>query len=110
MVATTPLAPLAVSLFIAALYKAVKVALGVGTSPAPPEVAYNKISLTYFTKYTGEVNNYGVPGIKLLQITTGAYGNLNGFFERLLPNAAPANNTSYLDFVTAKPFTFFSIW
>jgi hypothetical protein len=66
--------------------------------------------LTYYTKYTGEINNYGVPGIKLLQITTGAYGNLNGFFERLLPNPAPANNTAYLDFVTAKPFTFFSMW
>ncbi|MET1057025.1 MAG: SGNH/GDSL hydrolase family protein [Pedobacter sp.] len=67
-------------------------------------------TLTYYTKYTGEINNYGVPGIKLLQITTGAYGNLNGFFERLLPNAAPANTTAYLDFVTAKPFTFFSMW
>jgi len=66
--------------------------------------------LTYYTKYTGEINNYGVPGIKLLQITTGAYGNLNGFFERMLPNPAPANNTSYLDFITAKPFTFFSMW
>jgi lysophospholipase L1-like esterase len=66
--------------------------------------------LTFYTKYSGEINNYGVPGIKLLQITTGAYGNLNGFFERLLPNAAPANNTAYLDFVTAKPFTFFSMW
>jgi hypothetical protein len=66
--------------------------------------------LTYYTKYPGEINNYGVPGIKLLQITTGAYGNLNGYFERLLPNPAPANNTAYLDFVTAKPFTFFSMW
>lgn len=67
-------------------------------------------TLTYFTKYTGEINNYGVPGIKLLQITTPQYGNLNGYFERMLPNPAPGNNTAYLDFVTAKPFTFFSMW
>jgi len=66
--------------------------------------------LTYYTKYTGDINNYGVPGIKLLQITTQEYGNLNGYFERLLPNTPPSNRTAYLDFVTAKPFTFFSMW
>lgn len=63
-----------------------------------------------YTKYTGDINNYGVPGIKLLQITYAPYGNLNGYFERLLPGDAPTNNTTYLDFVTAKPFTFFSNW
>jgi len=63
-----------------------------------------------FTKYTGELNNYGVPGIKLAHITFGPYGNLNGFYERLLPGDAPGNNTAYLDFVTAKPYTFFSMW
>ncbi|AOM80751.1 SGNH/GDSL hydrolase family protein [Pedobacter steynii] len=63
-----------------------------------------------FTKYTGELNNYGVPGIKLAHITFGPYGNLNGFYERLLPGNAPGNNTAYLDFVTAKPYSFFSMW
>lgn len=63
-----------------------------------------------YTKYTGEINNYGVPGIKLLHITSGGYGNANGFFERFLPNPSPGNTISYLDFVTAKPFTFFSMW
>jgi hypothetical protein len=67
-------------------------------------------NVTLYTKYTGDINNYGVPGIKLLQITYAPYGNLNGYFERLLPGAAPTNNTDYLDFVTAKPFTFFSNW
>jgi hypothetical protein len=33
-----------------------------------------------YTKYTGDINNYGVPGIKLQQITYAPYGNLNGFF------------------------------
>jgi len=63
-----------------------------------------------YTKYTGELNNYGVPGIKLGLITYNLYGNLNPYFERLLPGVPPNNTTTYLDFVTAKPFTFFSMW
>jgi len=67
-------------------------------------------NVTTYTKYTGDNNNYGVPGIKLAQITYAPYGNLNGYFERLLPLSTPNNNTTYLDFVTAKPFTFFTDW
>jgi hypothetical protein len=67
-------------------------------------------NVTLYTKYTGDLNNYGVPGIKLLNITYAPYGNLNGFYERLLPGDAPTNTTAYLDFITAKPFTFFSNW
>lgn len=67
-------------------------------------------NVTLYTKYTGDINNYGVPGIKLLHITYAPYGNLNGYFERLLPGNAPTNSTTYLDFVMAKPFTFFSNW
>jgi len=67
-------------------------------------------NVTLYTKYTGDIENYGVPGIKLLDLTYAPYGNLNGYFERLLPGDSPNNNTDYLDFVTAKPFTFFSNW
>jgi len=67
-------------------------------------------NVTLYTKYTGDIENYGVPGIKLEEITYAPYGNLNGYFERLLPGDAPTNTTDYLDFVTAKPFTFFSDW
>ena len=63
-----------------------------------------------YTKYSGDINNYGVPGIKLQQITYAPYGNLNGFFERLLPGNAGTNSTAYIDFATAKPFTFFTNW
>ena len=63
-----------------------------------------------YTKYSGELNNYGVPGIKLAHVDYAPYGNVNGYFERLLPGNAGSNNTKYLDFVTAKPFTFFSLW
>ncbi len=67
-------------------------------------------NVTLYTKYTGDINNYGVPGIKLLNITYAPYGNLNGYFERMLPGDAPTNTIDYIDFVTAKPFTFFSNW
>jgi lysophospholipase L1-like esterase len=67
-------------------------------------------NVTLYTKFTGDIENYGVPGIKLEQITYAPLGNLNGYYERLLPNDAPANNMPYLSFITAKPFTFFSNW
>ena len=46
-------------------------------------------NVTLYTKYTGDLNNFGVPGIKLQQITYAPYGNLNGYFERLLPGNSP---------------------
>ncbi|WP_442795489.1 SGNH/GDSL hydrolase family protein [Pelobium manganitolerans] len=67
-------------------------------------------SVTLYKKYSGDINNFGVPGIKLQQITYAPYGNLNGYFERLLPGEAGTNSTTYLDFATAKPFTFFTNW
>jgi len=66
--------------------------------------------LRLFTKFGGEINNYGIPGIKLKEITYRPYGNVNGFFERILPGKAPDNTISYLDFITSKPFTFFTNW
>jgi len=67
-------------------------------------------NVTLYTKYTGDIENYGVPGIKLEQITYAPLGNLNGYYERLLPGSFPNNTTTYLAFITAKPFTFFSNW
>ncbi|MGI4728481.1 MAG: hypothetical protein ACRYGB_07905 [Janthinobacterium lividum] len=68
------------------------------------------VTVTLYTKYSGDLNNYGVPGIKLFDVTNQAYGNYNGFYERLLPGNAGSNYTSYLDFVTTNPFTFFTCW
>ncbi|MGI4750148.1 MAG: hypothetical protein ACRYFB_05910 [Janthinobacterium lividum] len=68
------------------------------------------IPVTLYTKYTADLNNYGVPGIKLADVTNPLYGNYNGFYERLLPGNAGTNATAYLDFVTAKAFTFFTCW
>jgi hypothetical protein len=78
---------------------------------AVPISATATTNVTVYAKYTGEINNYGVPGIRLSDATNPVYGNYNGYFERLLPGITPANtSTSYLDFVTAKPYTFFSNW
>jgi len=63
-----------------------------------------------FTKYTGALENYGVPGIKLNDIDNPLYGNGNPYFERMLPGNSPAITTQYIDFVTATPFTFFTNW
>jgi lysophospholipase L1-like esterase len=67
-------------------------------------------TIPLFTKYTGNLENFGVPGIKLNDIDNAAYGNGNPYFERLLPNASPTNTTKYIDFATAKSFTFFTNW
>lgn len=67
-------------------------------------------SVTLYTKYQGANQNFGVPGIKLADINSTNYGNLNGYFERLLPTASPNNMTTYAQQVTASPFTFFSCW
>jgi hypothetical protein len=67
-------------------------------------------NVTLYAKYSGDINNYGVPGLKLEQITFAPLGNLNGYFERMLPGAEGTHNTAYLDFVTANKFTFFSNW
>lgn len=67
-------------------------------------------NVTLYTKYIAPINNYGVPGIKLRDIKLNVYGNVNGYFERLLPGNAGTNSTTYLDFSTTTPFTFFTNW
>jgi hypothetical protein len=62
-----------------------------------------------YAKYTGaDINNYGVPGIKLKHIGIAGYGYANGYFGRMLSDADVMSN--YLAFVTKKPYTFFSCW
>jgi lysophospholipase L1-like esterase len=63
-----------------------------------------------YTLYTGaEINNYGVPGIKLRHMRVPGYARANGYFGRMLP-AAPNDLITYIDFVSSKPFTFFTFW
>lgn len=67
-------------------------------------------SVVLYTKYTGDINNYGVPGIKLVHAGIANYAAANPYFERMLSGEYGTNPTTYLSFVTAKPFTFFSNW
>lgn len=62
-----------------------------------------------YTRYTGNIENFGVPGIKLVHANIQGYGTLNNYFERLLTDAT-VGTTTYMDFATAKPWTFFSCW
>lgn len=63
-----------------------------------------------YTKYTGpDINNLGVPGMRLDMASIPGVGTIAGnpFFERLLPDgASPA--TTYLSYATSKDHTFFS--
>lgn len=63
-----------------------------------------------YTKYTGDINNFGVPDIKLINARQSKYADLNGYYERMLPGAFGSNATTYLEFATSKPWTFFSNW
>ncbi|MFA4867005.1 MAG: SGNH/GDSL hydrolase family protein [Pedobacter sp.] len=65
-------------------------------------------SVNLYTKYTGNIENFGIPGIQLAHAKIPGYGTKNNYYERLLTDATI--NTPYLDFVTAKPWTFFSNW
>ncbi|WP_187261165.1 SGNH/GDSL hydrolase family protein [Pontibacter beigongshangensis] len=63
-----------------------------------------------FAKYTGPVQNFGIPDIRLADITTPGYGGAQGnrYFERITPEN-DANQT-YLQRVQAADHTFFSMW
>jgi hypothetical protein len=66
-------------------------------------------AMVLYTKYTGDIENFGIPGIKLIHANIAGYGTLNNYFERLLTDAT-VGTTTYMQFATAKPWTFFSCW
>lgn len=66
-------------------------------------------TMVLYTKYTGDMENFGVPGIKLVHANVPGYGTLNNYFERMLPDASVPTST-YMQLATAKPWTFFSCW
>lgn len=63
-----------------------------------------------FTKYLEPVQNLGVPGIRVADITTQGYGSAQGnpYFERITPDTNPFQ--TYLERVAATDHTFFSLW
>ncbi|MDW8157333.1 MAG: SGNH/GDSL hydrolase family protein [Bacteroidia bacterium] len=58
-------------------------------------------------RYTGPNNNYGIPGLRMIEVLSAPYAQLNPFFERLLP---PLTTKSYVDFVKEANATFFTLW
>ncbi|OCX51599.1 G-D-S-L family lipolytic protein [Mucilaginibacter sp. PPCGB 2223] len=67
-------------------------------------------TVNLMAKYTGNLDNYGVPGIKLLHLTSTLYPNVNPYFDRMLTTTSPNNTTTYLSLITSKSFTFFTNW
>lgn len=66
--------------------------------------------VTLYTKYTGELNNYGIPGIKVNDIPDYyTFGNVNGYYDRLLAGSAGNNRTAYDQFVSSKKASFFTL-
>lgn len=62
------------------------------------------------TPYTGDkstLNNYGVLGLKMVEVTFSGYGMLNPFFGRFASNPATA---SVLSDAASKQPTFFTLW
>jgi len=61
------------------------------------------------SKYTEDMENLGVPGMRLDLSTQEWFSGLNMYFERLLPDSDVGTKT-YIDFATGKNHTFFSFW
>ncbi len=63
------------------------------------------------TKYTGEIQNLGIPGMRLDLAfdPTFTFSAANIYFERLL-NDAQVGKTNYAQFVQSRNHTFFSLW
>ncbi|MGO1244185.1 MAG: SGNH/GDSL hydrolase family protein [Sphingobacterium sp.] len=64
-----------------------------------------------YTKFTSDIENFGVPGMRMdLAFAPGLGTQLgNPFFERLLDDDAPQTLT-YQQYVSEKEHTFFSFW
>lgn len=64
-----------------------------------------------YTKYTEEIHNYGVPGMRMDMAFKEGIGTIMGnpFFERLLPDNTPQTYT-YFEHATKNNHTFFSFW
>ncbi|MCX2574731.1 SGNH/GDSL hydrolase family protein [Pedobacter sandarakinus] len=64
---------------------------------------------THLAKYTGEIQNLGVPGMRVDLAFAGPYGAANMYMERLLTDAQ-VGTTTYFQFIQGRNHTFFSLW
>lgn len=61
------------------------------------------------TKYTGEVQNLGIPGMRVDLAFAAPYAAVNPYLERLLTDAQ-VGTTTYFQFIQGRNHTFFSLW
>ncbi|MCZ4222034.1 G-D-S-L family lipolytic protein [Pedobacter rhodius] len=66
-------------------------------------------SSTLLTKYTGEVQNLGIPGMRVDLAFAAAFGAANPYLERLLTDTQ-VGTVSYFQFIQGRNHTFFSLW
>jgi len=64
---------------------------------------------THLTKYTGEVQNLGIPGMRVDLAFAAPYGAANMYMERLLTDTQ-VGITTYFQFIQGRNHTFFSLW
>ena len=78
------------------------------TESVTDKLAY--ISTGVLAKYSGtDINNLGIPGMRLDHSGVGLVSAANMYFARLLPDA-DLGKKSYQDFVDNRNHTFFSFW
>jgi hypothetical protein len=63
----------------------------------------------HLDKYSGEIQNLGIPGMRVDLAFATAFSAANPFFERLLTDAQ-VGTISYFQYVQTKNHTFFSLW
>lgn len=63
----------------------------------------------HLTKYTGEVQNLGIPGMRVDLAFAAPFGAANPYLERLLTDTQ-VGTVSYFQFIQGRNHTFFSLW
>lgn len=64
---------------------------------------------THLAKYSGEVQNLGIPGMRVDLAFAAPYSAANMYMERLLTDAQ-VGTTTYFQFIQGRNHTFFSLW
>lgn len=77
------------------------------TESVTDKLAYTAAGV--LAKYTGEINNFGIPGMRLDHSGVGLVSAGNMYFSRLLPDGE-VGRKSYQELVGNRDHTFFSFW
>ncbi|TCD11166.1 G-D-S-L family lipolytic protein [Pedobacter frigidisoli] len=72
------------------------------------KLAYRDAAM-HLAKYTGELQNLGIPGMRVDLAFAAPYGAANPYMERLLTDSQ-VGTVSYFQFIQGRNHTFFSLW